>query len=693
MKKIKIIYKALIIFFIINACTDERNLDFLDKISAPANVSALFNITQDNTGLVTITPTAEGATFFEVHFGDVTSDPVNIENGKNVQHTYVEGTYTVALVAYNANGDTTDYTQELVVSFQAPKNLVVTLANDLAISKLVNITATAEFAATYEFYSGETGVVQPVASANNGDAITYQYTDAGTYSVKVIAKGGAIETTEYTVDFEVTAILAPLVSASIPPNRNETDVISIFSGTYTDVTGIDYNPNWGQQTIYTAFDLNGDAMLQYSDLNYQGIDFSGNVQDASAMETLHIDIWTADATSIDIYPISSSSAEFFVTKELVADQWNSFEIPLDEFTSQGLVISDLKQFKFVGAGSVFIDNFYFWKTPSAPSILAGTWKLAAEAGSLKVGPSSGNGDWWTIDDAGVAGRACYYDDEYVFGADGSFKNVLGTETWVEAWQGVTADVCSSPVAPHDGSNSATFIHDETNNKVTVNGLGAYIGLPKANNAGELPGVAVPSSITYDITLSNNNTVMEVIIEAGSGVFWTYKLVKDGGSSATTTPIDGTWKVAPEAGSLKVGPTSGNGDWWTIDDAGVTQRACFYDDEFVFNAGGTFNNVLGSDTWLEGWQGTADACGTPVAPHDGSVAATFAYDASTNTITLNGKGAYLGIPKANNAGELADPAAAPDSIVYNVTLSNNDTEMEIIIEAGAGVFWTFKLVKQ
>ena len=691
MKKIKTIYKALIVLIIINACTDERNLDFLESALAPVNVSAVYDIAQDNSGLVTITPIADGATSFDIYYGDATEDPESIENGKYLQHTYAEGTYTVKLLAYNLKGDTTEATQELVVSFQAPKNLVVSLDNDLAISKLVNINATAEFAVSYDFYSGEDGVTQPVLTANNGDAISYQYADAGTYSVKVIAKGGAIETTEYTIDFEVTAILAPLVSAATPPNRSELDVISIFSGSYTDVTGVDYYPNWGQQTIYTAFELNGDAMLQYSNLNYQGIDFSANVQDASAMGTLHVDVWTADATSIDIYPISSSSGEFFVTKALVADQWNSFEIPVSDFTDQGLVISDLIQFKFVGSGSVFIDNLYFWKTPSAPSILTGTWKVAPEAGSLKVGPSSGSGDWWSINDAQVAERACFYDDEFLFGADGSFKNVLGSDTWLEVWQGSATDMCGTPIAPYDGSITGTFIHDDINNKVTVNGSGAYLGIPKANNAGELPNVAVPSSITYDITLSNNNTEMEVIIEAGSGVFWTYKLVKD--TALTASPIDGTWKIAPEAGSLKVGPSSGNGDWWSISDEQVVERACFYDDEYVFNIGGTFNNILGTETWLEAWQGTPDACGTPVAPHDGSASASFVYDGTSNTITLNGKGSYLGIPKANNAGELTDPADTPDTIVYNVTLSNNNTEMEIIIEAGAGVFWTYKLLKQ
>ena len=38
-----------------------------------------------------------------------------------------------------------------------------------------NITATADFATMYEFYSGETGVNQPAATANIGETIKYQY--------------------------------------------------------------------------------------------------------------------------------------------------------------------------------------------------------------------------------------------------------------------------------------------------------------------------------------------------------------------------------------------------------------------------------------------------------------------------------------------------------------------------------------
>ncbi|WP_146190727.1 PKD domain protein [Polaribacter aquimarinus] len=365
MKKIKNIYKICIVLLVLVACTDNlRDISFVENMAPPSNVAAIYDITQDNTGLVTITPSADGAVGFKVFFGDTTKDPETLTPGQSIDHTYAEGTYDVKVVAYNLGGDETELIQQLVVSFKAPQNLVVVIENDKAISKQVNITANADFAAMFEFDSGETGITQPVATANIGNTINYQYKDAGKYSVKVTAKGGAIATTEYTAEFEVTAILAPIASAVTPPVRNATDVISIFSDAYTNISGVDYNPSWNQATIYSAFDLNGDAILQYSNLNYQGIDFSNNLQDASSMEMLHIDVWTADATSIDIYPISSSSSEFFVTKQLKTNEWNSFDIPLSEFTSQGLVISDIKQFKFVGSGTVFIDNLYFYKAPT-----------------------------------------------------------------------------------------------------------------------------------------------------------------------------------------------------------------------------------------------------------------------------------------------------------------------------------------
>ena len=183
------------------------------------------------------------------------------------------------------------------------------------------------------------------------------------------------------------------------------------------------------------------------------------------------------------------------------------------------------------------------------------------------------------------------------------------------------------------------------------------------------------------------------IEAWGGYAKIFHML-GGGDDEPESPVGGTWKLSPEAGALKVGPGVDDGSWWASSLEDVTTRACYFDDEYVFNADGSFNNVLQDTTWLETWQGvTADGCGTPVAPHDGSNAATWEYNSGTGTVTLSGVGAYLGLPKAVNEGELSsdNPPAVPESITYNVTLSDNNTTMTVVIECGTGVFWTYKLV--
>ncbi|MCH1445172.1 MAG: fasciclin domain-containing protein [Luminiphilus sp.] len=159
-----------------------------------------------------------------------------------------------------------------------------------------------------------------------------------------------------------------------------------------------------------------------------------------------------------------------------------------------------------------------------------------------------------------------------------------------------------------------------------------------------------------------------------------------------TGILGTWMLAPEAGSLGVGPTEFDVSWWNGDDGVIAARACFYDDEYVFSRDGTFANVLGAETWVETWQGaTTDACAAPVAPHDASIPATFEYDEEAMTLTISGQGSYMGLPKAVNGAEIASPVDAPASILYNAYMQE-DGSMLVTVEAGAGVWWNYKFIK-
>lgn len=167
-------------------------------------------------------------------------------------------------------------------------------------------------------------------------------------------------------------------------------------------------------------------------------------------------------------------------------------------------------------------------THTPPSPFAHVWKLVPEAGSLVVssGENATGSVHWQNDAASVANRACLFDDKYILNDDGTFVNDMGTETWLETWQGVD-EGCGAPISPHDGSNSATWSYNETDMSLTLDGVGAYFALAKAYNGGELSSLtdAVPNSRTYDI-LSFDGNLMTLSIQVGDN-YWTFKFVREG----------------------------------------------------------------------------------------------------------------------------------------------------------------------
>lgn len=171
----------------------------------------------------------------------------------------------------------------------------------------------------------------------------------------------------------VGAFAQPTSSAPTSPKRNAADVISIFSGVYTSITGVNFNPNWGQSgTVNPAFDPGtGDVVLAYTNFNYQGTGFEGNAQNASEMEFVHIDVWTSNATVLKFTPIDNSgngAGEVLVDVPLVAGKWSSVDLPKSAFT--GMSWKSVIQLKFDGQAGVspsdiYLDNIYFWKRPAA----------------------------------------------------------------------------------------------------------------------------------------------------------------------------------------------------------------------------------------------------------------------------------------------------------------------------------------
>jgi len=167
--------------------------------------------------------------------------------------------------------------------------------------------------------------------------------------------------------------------------------------------------------------------------------------------------------------------------------------------------------------------------PEIDPLLVDTWKMDPTAGSLAVGPSADEvGVWFSISAGDVSTRDCFYDDLYTFNEDGTFENELGEETWVEEWQdGVEEDGCGTPVPPHDGSEAGNWSADgET---ITLSGDGVFLGLAKVNNDNE-EGNPSGNTISYDYTLSEDNTILEVTVSGFNAeepnATWYYRLTND-----------------------------------------------------------------------------------------------------------------------------------------------------------------------
>jgi hypothetical protein len=345
-------------------------------------------------------------------------------------------------------------------------------------------------------------------------------------------------------------------------------------------------------------------------------------------------------------------------------------------------------------GNESTDNLSFTVSSTRPDFdISGTWTIEPVAGALKVGPNPGSGEWFQTSAGDVAVRNCFFDDTYTFGTDGKFSYDMGGQTWLETWQGVAADGCGVPVAPFDGAGSYTYTYTTTT--LTLIGQGAHVGLSKVNNAGEISnGVPVANQIAYTIAdQSKDGDVrrMTLRIEAGSGVWWDFKLIS---GTPPAAPLAGTWKMEPVEAAFHVGPSAGSREWFFNTAADVATRACFFDDTYTFGEDGSFSISMGDQTWLEAWQGiAADGCGAPAAPHNG--AGTYTYQFDGTTLKLIGQGAHVGLPKAVNAGELPN-VTVPDDVTYKVaslTESGGVRKMTLHIETGTGVWWTFNLISE
>lgn len=209
---------AVFIALAVTGCDmDDDNLGVdLENLGAPENLGATFQITQDNTGLVTITPTGEGANLFSIDFGDGSEPAEGLKVGEQVEHVYAEGEYDVVITGTNLAGETAQGTQPLTVSFREPENLEVLIDLDTD-GYTVSVSATADYAAMFNVYFGDSVDEEPTPLMP-GESLTYTYEEIGKYDIRVVALSGGEATLEFNQSVDITGPTEPM---SLPVTFDE----------------------------------------------------------------------------------------------------------------------------------------------------------------------------------------------------------------------------------------------------------------------------------------------------------------------------------------------------------------------------------------------------------------------------------------------------------------------------------------
>ncbi|MBU3027786.1 hypothetical protein [Zobellia galactanivorans] len=162
-------------------------------------------------------------------------------------------------------------------------------------------------------------------------------------------------------------------AAAPTPLTPDTDVISLFSDTYTNIPVDTWRTDWSEAAL-EEIDIDGNATKKYSDLNFVGIETVNNQIDAGSMTHFHTDIWTADATEIRIKLVDFGANGAYdggddVEHEITIanpeqNTWISLDIPLSDFTgltTKGNIAQLIYAAQPVGSATLFIDNVYFHK--------------------------------------------------------------------------------------------------------------------------------------------------------------------------------------------------------------------------------------------------------------------------------------------------------------------------------------------
>lgn len=262
--------------------------------------------------------------------------------------------------------------------------------NEAATSVIIAVSATDDVAVT----------AYHVVDAGNSIDANYTPSD-GQITISGLAESTAYEFTITAINFiglesdnsvvvnatTVAQVSAPATAAPTPPARDDRWVRPIYSDAYTSILEHDFAlSNWGSKAgtreqvagdNYLLYDFSeggntivwgennagANAIVAVEGKNAGGTGDNTGI-DASAMEYLHVDIWSNAASNNVEVRINDN---ILARVNLSGTGWQQFDLLLSEHV-ENINTTSVRWMKFTnisGADHIAIDNAYFWREPVA----------------------------------------------------------------------------------------------------------------------------------------------------------------------------------------------------------------------------------------------------------------------------------------------------------------------------------------
>ncbi len=224
---------------------------------------------------------------------------------------------------------------------------------------------------------------------------------------------------------------------------------------------------------------------------------------------------------------------------------------------------------------------------------------------------------------------------------------------------------------------------------------------------ESPSHTYAEGGTYTVVLTATNSTTSHDISKEITVVDPNQAVK-----GLTGETSKTWKLLRDFADpeypLSVGPASRSEIWWAYGrEDPIGARPCLMEEEYIFHVDGKYEYNSNGSVFADYGIWSGDVAGQCVDETDpsqmvgangddlsawGSGMFTFDYDASAATLTVNGLGAHIALPKVATNDEVGSPQSA---VTYQVISLETDGPVDkLVLEttlATAGGYWQFVLV--